>query len=145
MPVCALHMSVGLFLPPVLGQHQLNTRAVGFWMDFFYYLIYGLLLHFVSHTHTNNAHQIKAVLTVAQADLVFFFCAGLHIFSCLFVYIIFCSDNSVVCWNKTECFQDQAPVHGNGWIWFQTKSLTALLCHHISFYRHKQILTCPLC
>lgn len=48
--------------------------------------------------------MIKDVLT-----FVLFLRKTVHFFGCLFMYInIFCSDNSVVCGNKMEHFQDKA-------------------------------------
>lgn len=51
------------------AEHQSSRVLNGFF--YYYYLTYGLLLHFVSNPHTNNAHQITAVLTIPQTDCVF--------------------------------------------------------------------------
>lgn len=54
--------------------------------------------------------MIKVVLTINSDGLFFFFflCKTVHFRLPIYVHKYFCSDNSVVCRNKIEHFQDKA-------------------------------------
>lgn len=56
--------------------------------------------------HTNNAPVIKMYWLLLR--WTFFWCKIVHFWLSIYVHKYFCSDNSVVCQNKRERFQDKA-------------------------------------